>query len=59
MALTVKELDESTWDAFAELVERNNGIFGGCWCTAFHCWPRGTGKVPLQRHGRTVRGPRL
>jgi GNAT superfamily N-acetyltransferase len=26
----------STWAAFAELVERNNGIFGGCWCMAFH-----------------------
>jgi GNAT superfamily N-acetyltransferase len=32
----VKELDISTWDAFAELVERNNGIFGGCWCIGFH-----------------------
>jgi GNAT superfamily N-acetyltransferase len=21
-----------TWEAFAELVERNNGVFGGCWC---------------------------
>jgi GNAT superfamily N-acetyltransferase len=28
-------LDASTWDAFAELVERNNGIYGGCWCVAF------------------------
>ena len=33
---TVKALDESTWAAFAALVERNNGIFGGCWCMAFH-----------------------
>ncbi len=33
---TVKALDESTWPAFAALVERNNGIFGGCWCTGFH-----------------------
>ncbi len=33
---TVKALDESTWDAFAALVERNNGIFGGCWCMGFH-----------------------
>jgi GNAT superfamily N-acetyltransferase len=32
----VKALDESTWDAFAALVERNNGIFGGCWCIGFH-----------------------
>ena len=33
---TVKALDESTWPAFAGLVERNNGIFGGCWCMGFH-----------------------
>jgi GNAT superfamily N-acetyltransferase len=33
---TVKALDESTWAAFAALVERNNGIFGGCWCLGFH-----------------------
>ena len=32
----VKALDESTWDAFAALVEANNGIFGGCWCMGFH-----------------------
>ncbi len=36
MRLTVAPLDGSTWDAFAELVERNNGIFGGCWCIGFH-----------------------
>src|SRR5207249_199903 len=29
---TVKALDESTWAAFAALVERNTGVFGGCWC---------------------------
>ena len=23
-------------DAFADLVERNNGIYGGCWCIAYH-----------------------
>jgi GNAT superfamily N-acetyltransferase len=33
---TVRALDGSTWDAFAELVERNGGIFGGCWCIGFH-----------------------
>ena len=36
MAGTVRPLDAGTWDAFAELVERNNGIFGGCWCIGFH-----------------------
>jgi GNAT superfamily N-acetyltransferase len=33
---TVKALDQSTWAGFAALVERNNGIFGGCWCMGFH-----------------------
>jgi hypothetical protein len=37
----VRPLDESTWPAFAALVERNNGIFGGCWCMGFH--PEGVG----------------
>ena len=35
-AYTVKALDGSTWPAFAALVEQNNGVFGGCWCIAFH-----------------------
>ncbi len=33
---SVRSLDPSTWDAFAELVERNNGVFGGCWCVGWH-----------------------
>src|SRR4051812_32762789 len=33
---TVKPLTSDTWDAFARLVERHNGVFGGCWCTWFH-----------------------
>lgn len=36
MTYTIAHLDASTWDLFAELVERNNGIFGGCWCIAYH-----------------------
>jgi GNAT superfamily N-acetyltransferase len=40
---TVRPLDESTWDAFAALVERNNGVFGGCWCMGFH--PDGVGNT--------------
>ena len=36
MPYTTRPLDVSTWDAFAELVERNNGVFGGCWCMGFH-----------------------
>lgn len=32
----VKALEAETWDGFAGLVERHNGVFGGCWCTWFH-----------------------
>ncbi len=32
----VKPLGPETWDAFAALVERHNGVWGGCWCTFFH-----------------------
>lgn len=51
-------LDASTWDAFAELVERNNGIYGGCWCIPYHVeYQRGvsdprTLKEELVRAGR-------
>ncbi|MDH5334092.1 MAG: GNAT family N-acetyltransferase, partial [Thermoleophilia bacterium] len=41
-AYTVKALDRSTWTAFAALVERNDGVFGGCWCMGFH--PEGVGR---------------
>jgi GNAT superfamily N-acetyltransferase len=34
--LTVKPLKKSTWGAFAALVERHGGVWGGCWCMAFH-----------------------
>lgn len=36
MGLDIRPLDEATWPAFAALVERNGGIFGGCWCMGFH-----------------------
>ena len=41
-AYRVRPLDESTWPAFAALVEHNNGVFGGCWCIGFH--PEGGAK---------------
>ena len=33
---TVRPLSSATWDAFADLAERHNGVWGGCWCTWFH-----------------------
>jgi GNAT superfamily N-acetyltransferase len=35
-ALSVKPLDTSTWDAFADLVAGDGGVWGGCWCLEFH-----------------------
>jgi GNAT superfamily N-acetyltransferase len=45
-----RPLSPETWDDFAALVEANNGVWGGCWCMAFH--PAGVGK------GRTATGNR-
>lgn len=36
MGLDIRPLDETTWPAYADLIERNGGIFGGCWCLGFH-----------------------
>ena len=35
-AYTTHLLDADTWDDFAQLVEANNGVWGGCWCMGFH-----------------------
>jgi GNAT superfamily N-acetyltransferase len=32
----IEPLGPATWDAFAELAERHNGVWGGCWCVWFH-----------------------
>ena len=32
----VKALTPETWPAYAELIERHNGVWGGCWCMGFH-----------------------
>ena len=32
----VRPLSDDTWPLFEALVERHNGIFGGCWCVWFH-----------------------
>ena len=35
----IEPLCPRTWDAFADLAERHNGVWGGCWCTWFHLFP--------------------
>src|SRR5436190_18986974 len=32
----VRELGGETRPDFARIVEKHNGVWGGCWCTAFH-----------------------
>lgn len=39
MPLTSRPLSTATWPAFARLVEKHGGIFGGCWCISFHLEP--------------------
>lgn len=58
MTLTTVPLDSSTWDAFAELVERNNGVFGGCWCIGFHPERNQTGIDPRTAKEDRVRSDR-
>ncbi|MEV4313049.1 GNAT family N-acetyltransferase [Actinocrispum sp. NPDC049592] len=53
MAYTTEALTDSTWPAFAELVERNNGIFGGCWCMGFH--PEGNQRSSKRREWKQQR----
>jgi GNAT superfamily N-acetyltransferase len=33
---TTAVLTTATWEPYAALIERHNGIFGGCWCMGFH-----------------------
>ncbi len=53
-AFTVSALDESSWPAFAQLVEANNGIFGGCWCMGFHPEGSGKGTTPADNRDRKL-----
>ncbi|WP_309710232.1 GNAT family N-acetyltransferase [Pseudolysinimonas sp.] len=32
----IRALSPETWDAYAALIEKHNGVWGGCWCTYFH-----------------------
>jgi hypothetical protein len=53
-----RPLDAGTWDAFANLAVKHNGVWGGCWCTWFHpaCAVKGEGgrayKERLVREGK-------
>jgi len=46
--LEVRALDQTTWPDFAALVESHNGVWGGCWCMAFHAEGAGRTKTVAQ-----------
>lgn len=52
-AYRIVALSPATWPAFEELVQRHNGIFGGCWCTWFH-----DGHPSCTGRGETAEGNR-
>jgi GNAT superfamily N-acetyltransferase len=33
---SIRALSIETWPDFERLVQKHNGVWGGCWCTAFH-----------------------
>lgn len=35
----IEPLSTGTWEAYAGLAERHNGVWGGCWCIYFHLYP--------------------
>jgi GNAT superfamily N-acetyltransferase len=35
-SFTIAPLSPEAWPAFDAMVQRHNGIFGGCWCIWFH-----------------------
>jgi GNAT superfamily N-acetyltransferase len=53
---SVKPLDETTWPHFARLVERHNGVWGGCWCMAFHAKGVGDTQNRSEKESRVKEG---
>jgi hypothetical protein len=44
--LSIKALNIETWQDFERLVQKHNGVWGGCWCTAFHPKPPERNRSP-------------
>lgn len=50
---TAHPLSSATWPEFAALVERHNGVWGGCWCMEFH--PEGKERNDRRRQKKECR----
>jgi len=51
-SFTTKPLTAKTWPDFAQLVEKHNGVWGGCWCMGFHSEGTKTGKARSLKEAR-------
>lgn len=56
-AYRVSALDETTWPDFVSLVERHNGVWGGCWCMGFHS--EGVGRHTSPEQNRAEKEQRV
>lgn len=36
MAFEIRELGSATWPDFVRIMEKHDGVWGGCWCVEFH-----------------------
>jgi GNAT superfamily N-acetyltransferase len=57
-AFQVKPLDETTWPDFARLAAKHNGVWGGCWCLAFHA-RAAAGRIGTQALNRSEKERRV
>jgi GNAT superfamily N-acetyltransferase len=44
----IRELRSETWPDFVRIVEKHNGVWGGCWCVAFHLKSGGSNRTAAQ-----------
>jgi GNAT superfamily N-acetyltransferase len=49
---TIKPLSAETWEAYAALAEKHNGVWGGCFCTWFHPRRKAEGLEDVVEAGR-------
>jgi GNAT superfamily N-acetyltransferase len=52
---SIRELGPRTWPDFVRVVEKHNGIWGGCWCVAFHLPSGGSGRTARQNRAEKER----
>ncbi|HET7421545.1 MAG TPA: GNAT family N-acetyltransferase [Candidatus Dormibacteraeota bacterium] len=51
--LAIKELGRDTWPDFVRVMEKHHGVWGGCWCVAFHL--ASGEKMESAREARTLK----